>query len=361
MDPLTTDEKPLLASSEHLSDDSEQSTHSDNCSVTIKLPRITLSRIFSLIAIVFFLIIIFSSKLLMRFVYRHHSFSVPFRRNYNNLVYWTPQKTGSSSFRAWLVDVSTSTHIPVKLTQKKYPYSNLTDWYFRSHLSEDESNISDEPCMCSILAGHIRSIPDDKRIHEGTLGAVITTTRDSKNLFASKFFHRLDLRIQNELPQLKIPSSIASKRWFYYFDSLDPCEQLRYYDGHHGCDLVTISERIQRIVNRIDCTINTDDPDPDIKSLCQLMRLKKCPQYPKKYVRGVDFYGKLYESKHILPVMDRTMNVTNLFRKALLKKGCRNLVNGDELSLEGIEPPRFPTRRCGKKLEKAKRESKWPE
>ena len=81
-------------------------------------------------------------------------------------------------------------------------------------------------------------------------------------------------------------NSTASRSWFHYFNDLDACSALRYYDGIDGCDLETLQGRIQRIASRIDCVVDTEDPDPDTQALCSIMRVKSCPNFLKGIARA---------------------------------------------------------------------------
>lgn len=163
---------------------------------------------------------------------------------------------------------------------------------------------------------------------------------------ASKFFHRNRLSYRDHLPSSVEFHSFA-RTWFFYFHDLDPCEQLRYYDGHEGCDLDTVSSRIRNIVDRIDCTINTDDADADLEALCRMMKLKQCPEFPSRH-KKVSSYSELFQVGHIREAMDNAVNVGKLLNAEMLKKGCRYLDKGNELVRAGVEPPRFPSTICAK-------------
>lgn len=270
-------------------------------------------------------------------------------REGHNLVYWTPHKTGSTSMRNWLANVAERLQIDISITHK-YPNKPFEDYRQRyDHLKLK---------TCTFLAGHIRVRASHLRNNELRLGAVITTIRDPFALLMSKYFHRTRFILTNgALQHFADPGSRLSRLWFFYWNDLDPCEQLRYYDGEQGCELdqrdgvmTAIEKRARAIAERIDCVVDTDDPAHDLDSLCRQMSLgeSECPQIPVLNVKkGNTLYDKMLTFPHIKAVMMRTANVTISLRSALMKRRCRFLDDGS-LTTPGAEPPQWPFKGCNR-------------
>lgn len=201
---------------------------------------------------------------------------------------------------------------------------------------------------CSIIAGHIRMKNVADRRHEGELGAVLTTTRDTKDTLVSRYFHTRMKNISAELEDLKDPDNERSFIWFFHFNDYDPCEPFRYYDGIEGCDLTSLKERAAAIANRIDCVVDTDDPEKDYAALCKLMRLprSRCPETPTKNVRAAKEYADLFQYRHLTEIMERVSRVYDVLRDALLERRCRFLVDGTGRTMPGFEEPRWPGAGC---------------
>lgn len=247
--------------------------------------------------------------------------------------------------RTWLLNISTVLQIPLQ-TSKYYPNSKIQHHHDR--LGKN----------CSIFAGHVR-VPDiSKRRDERELGSVVTTTRNSFNTLASKYFHRTSRTLnESELQEYKKRSSSLSRLWFFYFNDNDACEVLRYYDGLERCeDGNDLLKRVDNIAKRIDCVVDTDDPVPDLKILCRVIGVDNidCPEYPNRRARARrDLYKDLYDIKHIRDVVQRSLRVTELLRIAFLKRRCRFLVTGNGLGHGVLKQdvgagakPRWPVRGC---------------
>lgn len=223
--------------------------------------------------------------------------------------------------RQWLRDVGEAHQIPVSISDIYYPFSEFTDWHARAE--NDQGDLM----SCTLLGGHIRIPPISERRDERQLGRVVTTTRNAFNTFASKYFHRMRRDMEDDIA---IVGNENSRRLFFYFNDLDPCELLQYYDGVLGCPLHTIESRIATIADRIDCVIDSDDPDEDISKLCEMMGVKKkCPPFPYKNSNGKERYRQLQESEHITVAMERVVKVGRKLREALMEKRCRFLDEND--------------------------------
>lgn len=240
-----------------------------------------------------------------------------------------------------------------------YPYSKITDWntraqgVYRSTLSRTPGFKPKE--LCFIIGGHIRIKPVTDRPHEALLGAVITTTRFAYDTLASKYFHRTDRLYLDDKEKLKNPKSKESRLWFLHWQDYDPCEQLRYYDNIDTCDSSRdqIASRVKQIADRIDCVVDTDDPQPDLDSLCRRMKLTVCPKYPSSNRAGSkdSGYKEIFAKSHIKGSLARIVWVTQLLRSALMKKRCR-LWKGDKgghiVGAKGMAAARFPFTNCGR-------------
>lgn len=270
-------------------------------------------------------------------------------REGHNLVYWTPHKTGSTSMRNWLKHVAETLQLHISITHKypNKPFEDHRQRYDRLKLKK-----------CAFLAGHIRVRSVHLRNNELHLGAVITTIRDPFAMLMSKYFHRTRGRLTTgTLQHFADPGSHLSRLWFFYWNDVDPCEQLRYYDGEEGCELdqrdgvmTAIEKRARAIADRIDCVVDTDDPAHDLDSLCRQMSLgeSECPQMPVLNVKkGNTLYDKILTFPHIKAVMMRTANVTIALRNALMKRRCRFLDDGS-LTTPGAEPPQWPFKGCNR-------------
>lgn len=202
----------------------------------------------------------------------------PVKRAGHNLVYWTPHKTGSTSMHDWLLKVAHVLEVDIFITSK-YPNKPYEDHHHRFARVGLNS--------CAVLAGHIRVPSVTERDNGLALGAVITTIREPFALLMSKYFHRTRrILSKSTLNMYRNPESQSSRRWFFYFNDLDRCEQLRYYDGKEGCEInvhgsstsdIVVSQAIQKrvraIADRIDCVVDTGDPAHDLESLCRQMEL----------------------------------------------------------------------------------------
>lgn len=265
-------------------------------------------------------------------------------RHGNSLVYWTPHKTGSTSMRAWLRSV-------VRLVGGQgagngiyYPYSNYSDHETRLKSSNLEPK-------CAFIMGHIRVPPFPIRHDELQLGAVVTTTRHPLNTLASKFFHRTAEKLtEDTFSAWNDITSSKSRRWFFYWHDANPCEPLEYYDGLDHCDLNenNLMLRAKRIADRIDCVVDTDDPDEDLRALCGQMNVrdKKCPAYPERNTRkGRSLYDDFYDIPHLRSAVSKILNVTTILRNSLMEKRCRFLKIGN-LTPSGYEDPNWPSSNC---------------
>lgn len=267
------------------------------------------------------------------------------KREGHNLVYWTPHKTGSTSMRYWLKSVADILELKLHI-HHRYPNNHYEDFHSRAKRMGLES--------CDFLAGHIRITPQRSRENELKLGAVISTIRDPYALLASKYFHRTRKKMTTgNLKKYKDPKSQLSRLWFFYWNDYDPCEQLRYYDGLYGCDLLTLSTRIRKISERIDCIVDTDDSQPDLKSLCHVMGLPddQCPEMPNENIGSHRTVFNIFiRIPHIRQVMQLTVNITTELRNAFLQKSCRHLNEQDHglrfLKTPGMEPPKWPYKGC---------------
>ena len=262
--------------------------------------------------------------------------ALPQSRLAHNLVYWSPHKTGSTSMRIWLRRVSDAIEIHY-YTAGFYPYSPFSNW---------EDRAVPPYTNCTILSGHIRSKPFSQRsIHEARLGAVITSTRDPYDTMASRYFHRTERKFTEEILSMTAnrTKSSTSRRWFFYWQDLDACEQLRYYDAIQDCNYDSLEQRIQDIANRIDCVVDTNDPQPDLDALCKAMNLHECPAFLNGNNRVVS-YQPIFDELHLTHAMERVVNVSIALRKALMPRRCRFLPS---LSTPGMKPPNFPFRGCG--------------
>lgn len=245
--------------------------------------------------------------------------------------------------REWLLKVAHTLEADISIT-RKYPYKPHEDHHHRFA----RVGLS----TCAFLAGHIRVPSLRDRTNELKLGAVITTIREPYALLMSKYFHRTRLKLnQATLKKYMNPTSQPSRRWFFYFNDLDPCEQLRYYDGLEGCTITNspaLQKRVHAIADRIDCVVDTDDPGHDLLSLCSQMQMSdhECPKLLVENVNnGHSLYDTMLTLPHIKSVMSRAVNVTVLLREAFLRRRCRFLENGS-LTTPGAEPPQWPFKRC---------------
>lgn len=265
-----------------------------------------------------------------------------------NLVYWTPHKTGSTSMRLWLSDVAKELELKIGLAHK-YPNKLHEDHHARAKRMGLLNR-------CGFIAGHIRVTPVRSRNNELRLGAVVTTVREPYLLLASKYFHRTRTRLdQKALAQFHDPSSQTSRKWFFYFNDLDPCEQLRYYDGLEGCVYSKLDDRVRRIADRIDCVVNTDDSKADLVAICNKVGLNssangggECPRMTiANRKRDLKRYKELMKIPHIVKVMERTVYVTQKLTNALLKRSCRFFDDPDiKLETPGMQPPNWPFKGC---------------
>lgn len=290
----------------------------------------------------------------------------PSERVASNLIYWKPHKTGSTSLRSWLITVADTLQLPLHKTDH-YPNSDISDHYDRLR-----SLNTHKDGRCSIFAGHVRVPEVSSRVDERderSLGAVVTTTRNALNTLASKYFHRTGRDLSRpDLEWFKKTKSQQSRLWFFHWNDHDPCEVLRYYDGLNGCDLEqkSLEQRTLGIAKRIDCVVDTDDPDEDLWALCRVMGIEdreKCPEYPNR--RAKDYrtlYDDLFAIPHIREVVKSSLRVTETLRDQFLKRRCRFLQLGDvgEGTLkEDVKlgaPPRWPYHGCevGKPAKKGK-------
>lgn len=175
------------------------------------------------------------------------------------------------------------------------------------------------------------------------MGSVITTTRDAQRTLASKYFHRTKRSLRADVQSLANEKSSAARLWFFHWHDYDPCEQLRYYDGIPGCNLADIPSRAADIAARMDCVVDTDDPEPDLKVLCAEMRIEECPPFPRKNVKG-DGYEMLFDAEHVGEALRRVLWVTKLLRKELRGRLCRDF---DGVGIKGFGRARFPYKGCG--------------
>lgn len=262
-----------------------------------------------------------------------------------NLVYWTPHKTGSTSMRLWLKSVADKLELKVGISHK-YPNKLHEDHHARARRMGLLR-------QCGFMAGHIRVTPVHSRHNELLLGAVVSTIREPYKLLASKYFHRTKGKLNKKaLKSLKDPSSKPARRWFFYFNDLDPCEQLRYYDGLYGCNYETLGPRIQAIADRIDCVIDTDDHNADLGAICARVGLNEtdgdCPKWTvANRKRELKYYRKLLKVPHIVKVMERSVAVTAQLRNSFMKRRCRFLDDPEvNLRTPGMEPPNWPFKGC---------------
>lgn len=266
------------------------------------------------------------------------------KRHSSNLVYWTPHKTGSTSMRWWLKLVAQKLGIRDVGGSIYYPFSNISDHELRLNLFSPNRT-------CNIVMGHIRAPPIAQRHDERKLGAVITTTRLAFNTLASKYFHRTAEKLTpTTLKSFQVIGNQVSRRWFLYWHDSNPCEPLQYYDGLDDCilDEPHIAYRVRQIVNRIDCSVDMDDPDLDIQAICQQLQISanNCPEFPERNTReGRSLYDDLHDLPHIRKSLDNNMYVTNMLRKSLMMKRCRFLHYGN-LTPPGYEKPVWPSATC---------------
>lgn len=260
-----------------------------------------------------------------------------------NLVYWKPHKTRSSSMRAWMNIVSEKVGTEMIGLDVYYPYSPFID-------HERRANFLRDGVSCAFVTGHIRIPRFSERFDERRMGAVVTTTRDALNTLASKFFHRTDgVLSPRALRSLRTVRSTPARRWFYYWHDSNPCEPLEYYDGLKDCRLDggDVEKRAREIADRMDCVVDTDDPDDDIRALCSQMGVskKECPGFPeRKVAKGRSLYDDLYDISHVKQVLKNNFYVTDVLRKQLMPRRCRFLASGNLTSSLG--PARWPTVSC---------------
>lgn len=272
------------------------------------------------------------------------------RREGNNLVYWTPQRTGSSSIRAWLWAVAAVLRID---TAASFSFMNNTD--------EDDHRMRHTRLgvpRCSFLTGHINARNVNERDNELKLGAVITTIRDPAALLTSRYFYRGGNRFSKKaLDGYSDSKSRVSRLWFFYWNDRDPCEQLRYYDGLPGCAMKSITglqRRARSIAERIDCVIDTDNPRKDLAALCRRMTLddEECPTYRRRRRRRKgdreEMYEKLLNFSHIREAVSRHLMVASMLRDELAKRKCRFLDDDSEIELRTprADAPQWPTKMC---------------
>lgn len=266
-------------------------------------------------------------------------------RNGSNLVYWTPHKTGSTSMRWWLKQIAKYQGLQCIGGDFYYPYSNFTDHVNRRQLLQTNKS-------CAIVMGHIRVLSVANREDELRLGAAITTTRDAFNTLASKYFHRTAEKLTPEtFDAFKIFNSYSSRRWFFYWHDSNPCEPLQYYDGLDHCnpnDEEDIELRSRRIADRIDCTVDMDDPSDDVKAICAKLMIPSisCPEFPERNTqKGRSLYDQFSDIPHIREILARNLHVTSILRRHLMTKRCRFL-NIRNITPPGYENPKWPSADC---------------
>lgn len=222
--------------------------------------------------------------------------------------------------------------------------------YYPNRRFEDHHARARRMGNCSLITGHIRVPSVSKRRNELELGAVVTSVRDPYKLLASKFFHRTRNSLkESDLELYRDQSSKESRIWFFHWNDYDPCEQLRYYDGEDGCDMSGLPRRIKAIVNRIDCVVDIDDPIPDIKALCNVMKLddSTCPSFPQANQQSHrSLYDDLLAIEHVRRVVERVARVTQMMRDQLLNRRCRFLGTPNLPSLPRMHPPQWPYLGC---------------
>lgn len=148
----------------------------------------------------------------------------------------------------------------------------------------------------------------------------------------------------------KDKKSKHSRYWFFYFNDLDPCEYLRYYDGEEGCDLDNIEERVHGIVSQIDCVISGEEPAQDLKVLCKHMGGEYCSRHPTR-VSNSKFVQLLDNAGHLREPMRRVLNVTMYLHEHLSRKRCRHFKTGGEFARyeDIVGVPRFPFETCSRR------------
>lgn len=264
-------------------------------------------------------------------------------RGGTNLVYWTPHKTGSTSMRWWLKDVAREIGAELIGMRFLYPYSRTMD-------HEQRANFLLDGTTCAFVMGHIRVPSFLKRFDERRLGAVVTTTRATFPTLASKFFHRTDGELSvRALRAFAFIRSTRASTWFYHWHDSNPCEPLEYYDGLKDCRLDggAVEERARGIAERIDCVVDTDDPEEDVRALCRQMGLSSsnCPRYADRNVaQGRSLYDDLYNISHVRQALGNNFYVTDVLRSQLMMKRCRFFASGNLSSTLG--PARWPTVSC---------------
>ena len=234
----------------------------------------------------------------------------------HNLIYWTPHKTGSTSMRQWLHDITSLNGFPDFIGAGYYPYAKQMDWYDRSTRNGKLQN-------CTLISGHIYVRRLDERRKEGDLGRVVTTTRDVVDTFLSKYFHRTRSTFSEKI----YSKGEQREDLLRYFDGLDPCETLRYYDGLEGCNLEhgNLLKRVERIVERIDCVVDTNDPQEDVHRLCVMMQVRRCATFGYEKSKGEGRYARIKEDREMRRAIESALKAASLLRQTLLKKKCRDL------------------------------------
>ena len=91
-------------------------------------------------------------------------------RTSNNVIYWTPRKTGSSSMRAWLNKIISRTGIGMQVKDPyKFVYTSKRDWYDLAEMRSFHNASNMTTPHCSVVYGHIRALPYTERRDERKL------------------------------------------------------------------------------------------------------------------------------------------------------------------------------------------------
>lgn len=270
---------------------------------------------------------------------------VPKLRNSSNIIFWSQEKTASSSTKWWFVKLGSLADLSASFYgAPKYFYSKPTD-----HATRIGSR------ACSILGGHINVRDIHSRPHEAAFGVIISNTRNAEDLLCSKYFHVSERNYVDMLPELMNQSSTASYNFWSRFRSYDPCELYRYYDGLLGCDVdeQQLSARAKAIADRLDCVIDADDPQRDADSICVMLGVKDCPEFPAVNYRSrrqEGAYASLLQLPHIQAAMNYSVRVVRILHATLMTRRCRFLTEGSgqkivqpRLTLGNMPPPRWPS------------------
>lgn len=263
----------------------------------------------------------------------------------HNILYWKPHKTGSTSAKLWMDALAAAANLRLKFfAPRAYLFQAPTDLATRA----GDAN-------CTIFLGHILTRDVHSRTHEASRGAVITTTRDAYNYLCSKYFHTSEGSYNTHIEGLEHRDTIEARLWWSRWLIYDRCETYRYYDGLQGCpaEPAALHARAEAIAERIDCVIDTEDPQPDADAICKVIGLEHCPEFGSSNTRISPEVGyeKLLDIKHIKKALDGPAAVIQILRDALLKRRCRLMtapgkVYDSSSTMGNLPPAKWPTTNC---------------